>query len=615
MDSLIGTNTNHAVLDDLQKIASQQEPNTLLEIFIHIALKHSGAERGSVLLIEGDAMLLKAVGHRGHGGIAVDFLCERDFQSFCISEEILQKATEKHDLKVLSGLQTSTPLCEDELFLHETRKPVACLPLIKGVELLGFLYLECSQIEPNFFTQTLPLLGLFSTHATIAMANIRVQEHLRCENSRLQALSKELVLQRYLLRALAESFPHRIYAKDRQTRFIFANMGVARGMGVECPDDLLGKTDFGFYPKEAASQYFQEEQDIMQSGQAMMHHEEKVNYILTNDVSWMLTTKFPLKDDAGDVIGIIGVNYDISDRKKMELELLNQNAELLELNKKLSQARVQLEQSEKLAAIGQLAAGVAHEINNPIGYIFSNIGTLGGYVDSLFRLIKSYEKIETSIGHSVELNEVKNISNEIDILFLKEDIPILMAETKEGIARVRTIVQSLKDFSRTDTHQEWQWANLHQGIDATLNIINSEIKYKADIVKNYGELPEVECFPSQINQVVMNLLVNAAHSIGDNRGEISIKTSRLGDEVVIAISDTGCGISKENMSRIFDPFFTTKPIGQGTGLGLSLSYGIAEKHGGKLSVQSEVGKGSTFSLSLPIAQVKTQLISPSPSSE
>jgi two-component system, NtrC family, sensor kinase len=196
-----------------------------------------------------------------------------------------------------------------------------------------------------------------------------------------------------------------------------------------------------------------------------------------------------------------------------------------------------------------------------------------------------------------------NMRAAIDLDFLREDIPVLMSESKEGIARVRHIVQDLKDFSRVDDSQEWVWANLHAGIDSTLNIVANEVKYKADVVKRYGELPDIECLPSQLNQVIMNLVVNAAHAIGDKRGEIAIATG-CGDKdtVWIAVSDNGSGIDPAILSRIFDPFFTTKVIGKGTGLGLSLSYGIVQKHGGQIEVDSVPGQGTTFRVTLPMRQ-------------
>ncbi|GAB3472266.1 hypothetical protein GCM10027321_45070 [Massilia terrae] len=294
---------------------------------------------------------------------------------------------------------------------------------------------------------------------------------------------------------------------------------------------------------------------------------------------------------------------DIRRREAAEAELTRRNNELTELNLRLSMAQEQLVQSEKLASIGQLAAGVAHEINNPIGYVFSNFETLGTYIARLLSMLEAYQQAESGIGDRALLEKLRKQREEMDIDFLIEDIPLMMDESREGITRVRKIVQDLKDFSRVDANQEWQWADLHAGIDSTLNIVSNEVKYKADVVKEYGDIPEIECQPSHINQVIMNIVVNGAHAINAERGMITIRTGRQGeDQVWIEISDNGAGIPKEIQSRIFDPFFTTKPIGSGTGLGLSLSYGIIQKHNGQIEVQSEPGQGTTFRITLPVRQ-------------
>ena len=281
-------------------------------------------------------------------------------------------------------------------------------------------------------------------------------------------------------------------------------------------------------------------------------------------------------------------------------ELIKTNRDLKEVNSKLSDAQSKLIQSEKLASIGQLAAGVAHEINNPIGFIFSNFGTLEQYLEDLFQMLDAYEQAEASVSDSAALARIRSLKADLDIDYLKEDIPNLMRESRDGIQRVRKIVQDLKDFSRVDARQEWESVDLHAGIDSTLNIVNNEIKYKADVVKHYGALPEVQCLPSELNQVVMNLLVNAAHAITAERGTITISTGVDGPNVWVEVADTGAGIAQENLKRIFDPFFTTKPVGKGTGLGLSLSYGIVQKHSGRMEVHSELGVGTRFRVTLPI---------------
>ncbi|MBB6288327.1 response regulator receiver domain-containing protein [Pseudomonas sp. SJZ103] len=265
----------------------------------------------------------------------------------------------------------------------------------------------------------------------------------------------------------------------------------------------------------------------------------------------------------------------------------------------------QLVQSEKLASLGQLAAGVAHEINNPVGFISSNLSTLDGYFNQLQQMLEAYQQAEETLATGEQHAQLKALRTRLELDFLQDDIPILIHESKEGIGRVAQIVKDLKNFSRVDNDQTWQFANLQQGIDSTLNIVASELKYKADVVKHYAPLPEIECLASQLNQVVMNLVINAAQAMGPERGIITLSNGVEGENVWLEVADNGCGIAPEAIQKIFDPFFTTKPVGEGTGLGLSLSYGIVKKHHGDISVSSELGKGTTFRVVLPIRQTTT----------
>lgn len=296
-----------------------------------------------------------------------------------------------------------------------------------------------------------------------------------------------------------------------------------------------------------------------------------------------------------------GLRNELAEHKHTEQALQKEKEDQRILIKKLEATQSQLMQSEKLASIGQLAAGVAHEINNPIGYVYSNLGTLEKYIHELLELLDYYEQAEVAITDTRILEKLDATKKRLDIVFLKQDINSLMVESKDGITRVKNIVQNLKDFSHVDIAEEWHYSNLHLGIDSTLNIVNNEIKYKADVVKNYGVIPDVECLSSQLNQVFMNLLVNAAHAI-ETHGVITITTGQQNNEVWVEISDTGSGIAPQYLQKIFDPFFTTKPIGKGTGLGLSLSYGIIQKHHGRIEVQSIVGKGTAFKVWIPVKQ-------------
>jgi len=282
----------------------------------------------------------------------------------------------------------------------------------------------------------------------------------------------------------------------------------------------------------------------------------------------------------------------------LEAEKLHQQ----ELIKKLEEAQSQLLQSEKMASMGQLAAGVAHEINNPVGFVNSNLGTLQRYVNNLLRVLDAYEKTESSLAENV-LQDLRELKKEIDTTYLREDISDLLTESLDGLQRVKRIVQDLKDFSHVD-RAEMEWADLEKGLDSTLNVVWNELKYKAKITKEYGHPPSILCLPSQLNQVFMNLLVNAAHAI-QTMGEITIRTGFDPQQVWVEIEDTGNGIPAENLARIFEPFFTTKPVGKGTGLGLSLSYGIVKKHHGRIEVTSEVGKGTKFTVTIPQSVAET----------
>ena len=298
---------------------------------------------------------------------------------------------------------------------------------------------------------------------------------------------------------------------------------------------------------------------------------------------------------------------DVTDRVAAEVELRKEREQLAtslahqrELNHKLEDAQNQLLQSEKMASLGQLAAGVAHELNNPIGFVRSNVTTLEGYLKGLFEIIAAYDTKTRDALPPADVADLADIKAQNDFEFIHEDIFQLLSESKDGLTRVQEIVQNLKDFSRVGG-AGWGWADLHACIDSTLNIIWNEIKYKCTVVKHYDPtLPQVYCIASQLNQVFMNLLVNAAHAIPE-KGEIVISTDHSVDGCVrIRIADNGVGIPEENLQRLFEPFFTTKPIGKGTGLGLSIAYGIIGKHHGNIEVSSVVGQGTTFTVTLPI---------------
>ena len=337
-----------------------------------------------------------------------------------------------------------------------------------------------------------------------------------------------------------------------------------------------------------------------------------------------LTLKFPILNVRDEVVAIGSVSTDISHRLAMEQQLkqayselehkveertgeLNQSNRQLQRQKEeletllaqLNQTQTQLLQSEKLASLGQLAAGIAHEINNPIGFVSSNINSLKRHHQLLNQLFDQLEQQLASLPAS-NREAILQLQQQIELDYLRSDLDELVEESLEGLDRVKKIVRDLNTFSRAD-RDEWEHTDLIRCLDSTVNMVRSELKQKAELIKAYQPLPPVECKPSQISQVVINLLLNAAQAITQH-GRITLTTGHDEQRIWIEISDTGCGIADEDRSRVFEPFFTTKPVGEGTGLGLSVSYNIIRAHHGSLSFTSVVGQGSCFRIELPIRQ-------------
>ena len=294
---------------------------------------------------------------------------------------------------------------------------------------------------------------------------------------------------------------------------------------------------------------------------------------------------------------------DVTEARHRQDELRRRHGELQQAYARLASAQEQLLQQEKLASIGQLAAGVAHEINNPIGYVHSNLVSLRDYTSGLLELIHAYERALAPKLDETTLATISEVRARVDFDFVSTDLPELINESREGLERVRRIVQDLKDFSHAGREAGWRRVDLHKGLESTLNIVWNDLKYKAKVERQLGPLPLVECHPSEVNQVFMNLLLNAGHAIGE-RGTITLASGHddARDEVWISIRDSGPGIDAEAMPRIFDPFFTTKPVGTGTGLGLSISYGIVKKHGGRIEVANGAEGGAIFTVVLPVHQ-------------
>lgn len=336
-------------------------------------------------------------------------------------------------------------------------------------------------------------------------------------------------------------------------------------------------------------------------------HEGRIELVAEHDVAEqerLFTTVMQLNEElAEQQREVVRANRELKRRQEaLDAEIVRRRAvetEQAALLEKLTTAQNQLLQAEKLASVGQLAAGIAHEINNPIGFVSSNLTSLGEYFDDLIAVVDAYVEADALIARDPLLSKnIQRAKDNCDLDFVRDDARTLLSESRDGIARVARIVQDLKIYSRVD-ESAWQETDLNGCLDSTLNVARHELKDKAEVVREYGELPTVLCCPSQLNQVFMNLVINAVQAL-PGPGRIVVRSGRVGEEVWVDVEDNGSGIAPDHVKRIFEPFFTTKPVGTGTGLGLSLAWSIVKSHGGRIDVDSHPGKGTRFRVWLPL---------------
>jgi two-component system, NtrC family, sensor kinase len=415
-------------------------------------------------------------------------------------------------------------------------------------------------------------------------------------------------VQSQLLRLVMDTLPEHIFWKDRNSVFLGCNQKVATVAGLRSPADIVGKTDYDLPWKPEEAEFFQmSDRRVMESNTAELGIIEP---ILQADgrQAWIETNKIPLHDDQGNVIGIMCSFQDVTARYDAELALKRLNEELeqrvaertatlQQTLEQLQQAQIQMVQAEKMSSLGQLVAGIAHEINNPINFIHGNLIHVQKYADDLLQVAKG-DGVESTITPSRQ-----------DLEFIQTDLPKLLSSMRTGTDRVRDIVLSLRNFSRLDESAS-KTVDLHQGIDSTLLILQHRCVAIGDrpaitIHREYAELPKVECYSSQLNQVFINILNNSIDALETSQSttpKITIQTRTIDDNrIEITITDNGIGIPEAVKGRIFDPFFTTKPVGQGTGMGLAISYQIiTTNHQGELYCESDPATGTQFTIVLPL---------------
>jgi PAS domain S-box-containing protein len=412
----------------------------------------------------------------------------------------------------------------------------------------------------------------------------------------LKQAAEEVAKSQQLLRTILDILPQRVFWKDCNGHYAGANKRFLEDCGVT---ELTGKSDHDLpWSREQTESFQADDQRVIESGRPKLDIVEELT-ASSGKTLWLSTSKVPMRDSAGTITGVLGTYLDITSLKEAE-----HARQMME---------VQLRQVQKLEAIGQLAAGIAHEINTPIQYVSDNTRFLQDSFKDLPAVLKSHEELIAAAKNNTLTPEVlaraEKILNGCDLAYLLEQVPIAISETLEGIERVTKIVRAMKEFSHPGG-KEKALADLNKAIETTVTVARNEWKYVAEVRLDLdAQLPPVPCFLGEFNQVILNLIINASHAIADvvkdqpgAKGTITVRTRRDGDFAEVRVADTGTGIPEHVRPRIFEPFFTTKGVGKGTGQGLSIVYGsIVKKHGGDVRFETETGRGTTFILRLALS--------------
>ncbi|WP_392535558.1 AAA family ATPase [Nostoc sp. C117] len=613
-----------AILKASQTLSGEIELEKLLSALLHIVIENAGADKCVFILLQSDRLLVQALAQLSLDGVQnqapnVNFypmLLNPQPVEDCVDVPVGLINNVKRNLQaaVITDATVHPQLINDPYIQQQQPKSILCSPILYQGKLLGILYLENNLATGAFTSDRVELLSLLCAQAAISLENARLYQNSQNYAQQLTQSLTKLQASETRFQNLANNIPGMVYqfrlAPDGSTSTPYVSSGCLELYEL-APEQVMAGTH-SLYNMNHPDDQSAIAQAIAYSAQNLTPFEQEWRIILpSGNVKWIQSAARPERLADGAILWD-GVVIDISDRKKAELALQQKSLDLQQALQDLQQAQLQIVQSEKMSALGNLVAGVAHEMNNPLGFIAASLKQAKPTFADIVEHLKLYQ---LSLPNASD--EILNHAEEIDLNYSLEDLPKMINSMTIACERLKNISTSLRTFSRADKDHKVLF-NIHEGIDSTILILKHRLKAneqrpEIEVVANYGNLPQVECFPGQLNQVFMNILANAVDALDEsNTGRsceeikanpncITITTSVETNLVKIAIMDNGKGISEEVKSKIFEHLFTTKAVGKGTGLGLAIAQQIiVEKHNGSLLVNSTLGKGTEFVITLPI---------------
>ncbi|MHC5742355.1 MAG: AAA family ATPase [Nostoc sp.] len=594
-----------SVLKAAQAISSSLELDQLIVSLSQIILENSGAKKVVLILPQDNTWQVRAITFINHGAnsqIDIQTIFEPQSIDNCqdIPVKIINYVKNTQQTVVIDNCKTDIIGLIGE-YMHRTQpQSVLCTPIINQGRLVGILYLENKLTQGVFTSDRLSIINFLCTQAAISLENAQLYNHLQERGK--------------FLSSIYEGVGCLIFVTDIRDngRFEYTGWSKSCELAVGIPaSQVLGKTPQEVMAPDEGAAVEQKYLHCFQTG-IPVTYEECLTF--NHQRIWWLTTLSPLKDEMGKVYRVVGTTINISDRKQAESAVTEKSQALGTALEDLQQAQLQIVQSEKMSALGNLVAGVAHEMNNPLGFIAASLKQAKPTITDVVQHLKLYQESLPNPGA-----EIIDHAEEIDLDYSLEDLPKAIDSMVMACDRLKNISTSLRTFSRADKDYKVPF-KIHEGIESTILILKhrlkaNELRPAIEVITNYGSLPQVECFPGQLNQVFMNILANAIDAldesnagrsfaeIQENPNKITIQTSLKDDRVTITIADNANGMNEAVKQKIFDHLFTTKSVGKGTGLGLAIARQIVvEKHGGSIHCNSSPGKGTEFAIAIPVRQ-------------